>query len=326
MTRHDGMRKRSTNAFSLSSFPIATAIATVVIGISMTTTAFAITRRVFPTVETTPNVKSNPSSDSYDKFCGCKKLRDALSGDFPEIENVYSDAYLDSVAGVPNRTIEHAIHKMERSLKWRRKYDVESLLSSFEAIHQNGTRIFVQKESTATTSKTTTFEQLVEVCASGAFFLVDQEIVLENGDRRLVVYADTSKLNWWKTGVDAGLRYHVLVLEDAFARITNENRNDTKSPLEESLLLCVDTTNPPLLPPPLGALRGMVRLLQTAYPDRIHKVCVGPVSPWLRGLYAKGVKPFLKSKMQQKIVLLGEAPSRDILSQWFPSNESIALK
>lgn len=207
--------------------------------------------------------------------------------------------------------------------------------------------------------------ELVEVCTSGAFVVLDEEVVTvtstttttttrgneesssslgknnetENGDdtfhptRRLAVYADTSRLNWWKTGVTAGLHYHVLVLEDALDRIRRENNNNhnksndgrhcegrrrqpnnNNTKLEESLVICVDTTAPPLLPPPLGVLKGFVQLLQGAYPDRIHKIYVGPISPLLRRLY-EAVRPFLKPRSRNKIILLGEAPS-ELLETW----------
>ena len=265
--------------------------------------------------------RSNDFDESHNSTRHSQVIRDALVAEFPEIEAVYSDDYLESVASVPNRTMDHAISKIKRALGCRRSYEVDALLHTFESVPANemAGKVFVP---CAIKNHQITFDptpKLVKVCASCAFVLLDEELVdRDNGERRLVVYADTSKLNWWEIGVAAGLQYHVLVLEDAFARITRENRgrkdsNYATPPLEQSLVLCVDTTAPPRLPPPLGALRGMVRLLQKAYPDRIHKVYVGPISPLIRGLYAKGVRPFLKPKLQQKIIMLGTVPS-DVLS------------
>ena len=267
------------------------------------------------------NTSNQSSNDTKLWLRNCRILREATVDDFPEIETVYSDGYLESVASVPNRTIDHAISKIKRALECRRSYNVDGLLHAFEAVPANETagKIFVPRKLKSNHFHLDPTPQLVKVCASCAFVLLDEELVdSDNSERRLVVYADTSNLNWWEIGVDAGLQYHVLVLEDAFDRITRDNihrKNDNgaTTPLEESIVLCVDTTAPPLLPPPLGALRGMVRLLQKAYPDRVHKVYVGPISPLIRGLYAKGVRPFLKPKLQQKIILLGKAPS-DVLS------------
>ncbi len=263
----------------------------------------------------------NDNGTEFSARRNCQILREAIAADFPEIETVYSDSYLESVVSVPNRTMDHAISKIKRAIECRRSYDVHALSRTFEAVPANETagNIFVPREIKNSQSIFDPTPRLVKVCASCAFVLLDEELVdSEDSERRLVVYADTSKLNWWEIGVDAGLQYHVLVLEDAFDRITRanfnrKNDNDTKPPLEESIILCVDTTAPPLLPPPLGALRGMVRLLQNAYPDRVHKVYVGPISPLIRGLYANGVRPFLKPKLQQKIILLGKVPS-DVLS------------
>lgn len=265
--------------------------------------------------------KSNALNESDNSTRNCQIIRDAVVTEFPEIETVYNDDYLESVAGVPNRTMNHAISKIKRALGCRRSYQVDALLRTFEAVPANemAAKVFVPS---AIKNHQIIFDpspKLVKVCASCAFVVLDEELEeRDNGERRLVVYADTSKLNWWEIGVAAGLQYHVLVLEHAFARITSENKcrtnsNDATPPLEQSLILCVDTTAPPLLPPPMGALRGMVRLLQKAYPDRIYKVYVGPISPLIRGIYAKGVRPFLKPKLRQKIILLGKVPS-DVLS------------
>jgi hypothetical protein len=323
-------------------------------------------------------------------------IREALRDEYPELDtDLYSDAYLESVAAVPYRALDYAIHqKIKGALEWRRKYGVESLRSAFDTVESsdtmsgsgNNNSSWDKKNKTNYSPKETSINhssininsktaqgsafrgkfyvprdrgtdheheesntidgfvpspKLVEVCTSGAFVVLEEEIILgdeesssnlgkknetesENGSptRRLAVYADTSRLNWWKTGVTVGLHYHVLVLEDALDRIRRENNNNNNvtahnninTKLEESLVICVDTTAPPLRPPPLGVLKGFVRLLQGAYPDRIHRIYVGPVSPLLRRLY-DCVRPFLKPRSRNKIVLLGEAPS-ELLERW----------
>ena len=264
----------------------------------------------------------------------CQTIRKALVEDFPEVETLYSDAYLESVAGVPGRPLEYAIHhSVKRALEWRRSHNVTALVAAFEAIdsHRGDMgKIFVPKDANENDDESGLSRELIEACKSGAFCVLDKDVAMvgsfnDNATcktqhatrRRLVVYADTSKLNWWKTGITAGLQYHVLVLEHAFCRIRSEN-NQSGNLLEESLLLCVDTTAPPWLPPPLGALRGMIRLLQKAYPDRIHAIYVGPVSPWLRAIWAR-IRPLIKPKIRNKIVLLAEAPS-ERLKEWWSSN------
>jgi len=289
------------------------------------------------------SLPSATAQDSDENRPNCQKIRDALCEEFPEIETLFSDAYLESVARVPGRSLDYAIHKnIKGSLEWRRSYRVEDLRRNFKAVSANETcinnagdatarrarkgRIFipcVSNDSTCNETGMFRSPKLIEVCASGAFVVLDEELITNelnhdnaikkndsNAQRRLVVYSDTSRLNWWKVGVVAGLQYHVLVLEHALDRIRGANHgstHDSDTKLEESLVICVDTTAPPLLPPPLGALRGMTRLLQSAYPDRIHKIYVGPISPLLRTLY-KGLRPFLKPRSRHKITLLGEAP------------------
>ena len=314
------------------------------------------------------------SAPSIGSKSNSQKIREALTGEFPELETLYSDAYLETIAGVPGRSLCHATqHNIRRSLEWRRSYGVRALREAFEVVvdgkdkgrsndgnlgnhtgEQSGTvvggRYFVPCHDPITANSSVLDSnnhnessvgfvptpELVQVCSSGALMLVDEELIGKKSGRDnqphencrwLVVYADTSRLNWWKTGITAGLQYHVLVLEDALERIRNSNRYSTTSShrgkepiaktmyLEESIILCVDTTAPPFLPPPLGVLTGMTKLLQKAYPDRIHKIFVGPVSPWLRALY-KRIRPFLKPRSRDKIVLLGEVPSMEFLARW----------
>lgn len=312
------------------------------------------------------------------------RMREELRGDFPEIDRLCSDAYLESVAGVPGRSLEHAIHqKVKRSLEWRRFHGVDALRAAFvcvrgptipersdDTLGAGGGGIFVpasiisndsrhpneEIDTTPTGSDDSTAthqteamigespplfvptQALLDVCISGAFVVRDEEWIEEpttgssRGCRRLVVRADTSRLNWWRTGVKAGLLYHVLVLEEAFERIRYENsqreshgavtafgrdhddNDDNEVPLSESIVVLVDTTGAPLLPPPLSAPRGMVQLLRKAYPDRIHRIYVGPVHPWLRTLY-NYLASTLKPRTRDKIVLLSEAPRLANLSR-----------
>jgi len=381
---------------------------------------------------------SNSDSDSHlhshshslDSVSKASRIRAALRGDFPEIDRLCSDDYLESVASVPGRSLEYAIHqKVRGSLEWRRSYGVDALRAAFVCLRGESAaracaerfarseghycdrvvvvdEIFVpvalggpaskeplptdesnsnessddsnsdstvaihsseernENENDNESGKENETENgnennkengnennkenengneaaigerpfvptpaLLEVCASGAFVVGKEEWVEERTAitrgrcRRLVVRADTSRLNWWQTGVEAGLLYHVLVLEEAFERIRTENsqrrsldsdnENENKNgPLSESIVVLVDTTGAPLLPPPLSVPRGMVQLLRKAYPDRIHRIYVGPVHPWLRTLY-NYLASTLKPRTRDKIVLLTEAPCMEDLS------------
>lgn len=186
-------------------------------------------------------------------------IREALRDEFPEIDDLFSDAYLESVAGVAGRSLEYATEKSIRgALEWRRSYKVEALRKAFfcEELRQHEDvrcetraaddvrgRIFVPRDADTVCAGDETegfvpSQELVEVCSSGAFVVLEQDPMvtwegddasLENTNRipklRLVVYADISRINWWKSGVAAGLQYHVLVLEEAFERIRREHQN-----------------------------------------------------------------------------------------------------
>lgn len=306
-------------------------------------------------------------------------MRKALQEEFPELaidtdrrhchrrrEGVYSDAYLEAVAVVPGRSLDYAIQKKIRgALEWRRSYGVDELKSAFLVDKNEGSNsIFVPRreerhksraENATNTNSTTSntnstnstpskfvpTQKLIDVCASGAFRVLerDLELVLQtnpatandsrgssssssNPCRMLLLYANTSCLNWWKTGVTAGLQYHVLVLEQALERIRNDTANSNRKnknytaealPLSESFIVCVDTTKPPLPPPPLAAPRGMIGLMRKAYPDRIHRIFVGPVAPWLRRLYHDCLVHLLSPRSRDKIILLEEAPTEAVI-------------
>ena len=236
-------------------------------------------------------------------------LRHALRNDFPEIDTLYSDEYLALVLNVPDRTFEYARdEKIRQALEWRREFHVGALRNAFGCEETKGGTVFVpsgvmepsnigsrhREEEVFTPSP-----QLIEVCASGAF-VVQKDL---DGDGRIVLLAKASKLDWWTTGVEAGLQYHVLVIEHALERIASSPER-----LPESLVVKVDTSNLSYIPPPFAALTGMGLLLQKAYPDRIHRIEVGPVNSLLCGLYEL-IKPLLRPRSRDKIVLLEKSPT-----------------
>ena len=59
-------------------------------------------------------------------------LRKSIRQTYPEIDHLYSDAYLASVVSVPDRTYEYARdEKISTALEWRRDYGVDLLVDAF---------------------------------------------------------------------------------------------------------------------------------------------------------------------------------------------------
>ena len=131
-------------------------------------------------------------------------------------------------------------------------------------------------------------------------------------------------------GVNDGVLYHVLVIEQALRVMRERNNNkkidkskenewgeeevaeeSTDDAARESIDLYVDASDASLIPPPPGALTGMARLLQRAYPDRIHRVKIGPVNGMLSRLY-KFVAPYLRHRSREKILLMECAPPSEM--------------
>lgn len=270
---------------------------------------------------------SNNRSDKADIKVLVATLRASLQQSHPEIDVLYSDSYLKSVLSVPNRTYEHARDvKILGALNWRRSYNVDALVKAFKCVYDvNGASIFrladtpvmdkCTDDNKCNSSNSILFQPsqyLVGVCESAAFCFAGFD-----GEGRAILHARTSMLDWWKTGVEDGIRYHVLVIEHTLSVILNRNDSIYKAKekemlkmnkISESMVLYVDTSGMRLLsPPPLGSIIGMAKLLQIAYPDRIHQIRIGPVNPLLMKLY-EYVLPYLRPRSRDKIVLLDHSP------------------
>lgn len=233
-------------------------------------------------------------------------LRASLRPSYPEINVVYSDAYLAAVLSVPHRTYEYARdEKITKALEWRRSYGVDDLTAAFR--YDDEGEVFIEaNENDSNKNRQSLFvpsQSLIDVCLSGAlsFGGFDEE-------GRGILHAKTALLDFWKTGVDDGIRYHVLIIEHALKMLLERNKhNIDNEERSESLVLYVDTSDQSLFPPPMGSLTGMAGLMQQAYPDRIHKIYVGPVNVVLRALYEL-VSPHLRPRSRDKIVLLETKP------------------
>ena len=252
---------------------------------------------------------SNSKCDDENNNCmsaEVSSLRASLRPSYPEIDIVYSDVYLSAVLSVPGRTYEYARdEKITKALEWRRSYGVDDLTAAFRYDDEGG--IFIEaNENDSNKNRQSLFvpsQSLIGVCLSGALSFAGFD---EEG--RGIIHAKTALLDFWKTGVDDGIRYHVLIIEHALKMLLERNKNNINDEVtSESLVLYVDTSDQSLFPPPMGALTGMAALMQQAYPDRIHKIYVGPVNVVLRALYEL-VSPYLRPRSRDKIVLLETKP------------------
>lgn len=232
---------------------------------------------------------------------------------------------------MPDRAYEYARdEKITKALEWRREYGVDALMAAFTC-DEGAEWIFrsvQQQHDAAEEDEDDTIEAenddddernhqlifvpstyLVNVCLSGVFYFDGFD-----GDGRGVLRVRSALLDWWRTGVEDGIRYHVLVIEHALKMISEHNKNNDGQEASESMILYVDTSNLSIIPPPLGALTGMARILQHAYPDRIHKMYIGPVNSLLRNLYGI-VSPYLRPRSRDKIVLMECTPDREAVEQ-----------
>jgi len=225
-----------------------------------------------------------------------------------------SDAYLTAVLGVPNRTFEYARdEKIKKALAWRRTFDVEALRSRFRYDMEEGVLNLIPADESGRANSFEPSPALLKLAKSRAL-----RILPERGeDGRVVLLAETQLVKWSEVTAEAFLQHHVLVLEAAFDVIRN-----TPGANPESITLLVDASGP-LQAPPIAALQGMATLLQRAYPDRIHKICVGPVNFVVRSLY-NVVTHLLSKTSWDKITLVGVRPTLASLRPRSPSGAKSA--
>ena len=248
-------------------------------------------------------------------------LRSNLRPEYPEIDKLYSDSYIQSVIDVPGRSFDYAKdEKIRGALEWRRNYGVDGLVRSVVCDEgDNGTFSVAEtrggkKSNADDKSNFLPSPGLIQACKTGAF-----RVHGFDDDGRIIIHARTALFDWWTIGVEAGIQYHVLVVEHAIQMIMDRNISaagigNDHGTTKESMVLYVDTAEASLVPPPIGALTGFASLLQRAYPDRIHRIYLGPISSLLRRLY-EVISPYLRPRSRDKIVLLASSPSRDAVAE-----------
>jgi len=237
---------------------------------------------------------------------GPAELRKELVKEYPEIKWLCSDRYLSDVLSVKSRTFEYACNeKVRKSLQWRREFRVDRICDRFR--YNARANLFELQPAIAKPDPQDIFQPsqaLLSLCQSGALSILPSR----SQAGHVVLHVETQLIDWQAVGVEAGMQYHVLVIETALNIIRSERGG---SP--ESMVLLVDTTAPLFAkPPPVGALQGLVALLQRAYPDRIHQICVGPVNFVVRGLY-NVVSHFMSKNSQHKIKLISKRPKEGYL-------------
>lgn len=295
-----------------------------------------------------------------------RKLRSSLRESYPEIDQLYSDSYLSTVLSVPNRSYEYARdEKIGGALRWRREYQVDELTQAFQydeitkemipivVVVPNRNSDNTNDDDQSKTGAVATDKQeedhndehdehddhffipsqsLIDACHSGTLFFVGTD-----KEGRGILHSNAGLLDWWKIGVEDGIRYHILIIEHILqnlsskssnhnnnnnqinnCKITSNKENNTNNntnnhqhpPNTESLVLYVDTSELGIIPPPLTVFTEMITLMQRAYPDRIHKIYIGPVNTMLRKLYEM-IAPYLRPRSRDKIQLLDYAPNRE---------------
>ena len=283
-------------------------------------------------------------------------LRSTLRQEYPEIDEIYHDNYLANVLSQSssegiicsscsssldggnndNNYIGIATKKIRESLQWRRDVNVDLLTSSAYVVCDDYVNEGVFRPTASSTAAAAaagddvippTTTELVNICQSGAFRFVGFD-----NKGKAILHARASLLNWRKINVDDGIKYHILVIENALKAMVMRNDNVKKKEANngvtpppssanndigvssESMILYIDTSNMGLLPPPLAALTGLAMLMQTAYPYRFERAYVGPVNILLRGLN-KAVSVFLTAGSRQKITMMKNVPSNETVGE-----------
>jgi hypothetical protein len=239
-----------------------------------------------------------------------------------------------------NNYIGIATKKIRESLQWRRDVNVDLLTSAIVVCDDyvnEGVFCPTTTSSSTAAAGDDVIPELVNICQSGAFRFVGFD-----NKGKAILHARASLLNWRKINVDDGIKYHILVIENALKAMVMRNNNVKKKDANgvippppsaanndigvssESMILYIDTSNMGLLPPPLAALTGLAMLMQTAYPYRFERAYVGPVNILLRGLN-KAVSVFLTAGSRQKITMMKNVPSNETVGELEEGNVQSTL-
>ena len=204
------------------------------------------------------------------------QLRDGLRSAYPEVDTLFTDSYLSSVLLVPDRSFEYARdQKMANALQWRREFGVESLIGEICYENDQWTQAFVVNpdedelmpgEEGAAVAR----PGVLEMCQAGHLAWRG-----EDDSGRPVLYSDAGNVDW--TDVAAIIQHHVRLIEHGIRELLPLKQFDSFS-------VVVDVSGSSLFSaPPMEGLRGLVDLLQKAYPERIAHIYAVPVNVVLRG-------------------------------------------
>ena len=176
-----------------------------------------------------------------------QQLRARLCDKYPEIDWVYSDAYLQKVLDVPGRTFEYACdEKVTGALQWRREFGVDELCN--ELHNSNGEWVQNSLRSGFVHVDTR------RMCISNS-------LVWGSGEAP-VLWCVVGELDW--ANPIAIMQHHVCVIEHGIRTVLPLSST-------ECLRVVVDVSHIGLSNlPTLEVMRGLVALLQKAYPERVE--------------------------------------------------------
>ena len=211
-----------------------------------------------------------------------KRIRSELRGEYDELDQLYTDAYLEAIVSVPGRSYECARdEKVREALKWRRGFNVDALCAEAS---------FCQGEWRLSDGLSITRPRTLAMYRSG--------LLAWDGP---VLWSIVGQTDW--TDEFAILQYHVRVIEHGITAVLPKANTDSFQMVVDVSQLGIRNM------PSLSIVRALASLLQTAYPERIDSIRIGPVSMALVALFAL-TKPFLSQSSRDKITLVTELPAR----------------
>ncbi|GLD93721.1 hypothetical protein PINS_up002326 [Pythium insidiosum] len=184
---------------------------------------------------------------------------------------VFSDDYLSAVLLVPGREQRYAADKMAKCLTWRISYGVDTLRVDAVRAH----------------------------LSNGSMYWLGYD-----WQRRPILWVRPRLKDWaaMPQTRDNEIRAHVYLLELAFREFL--------PPRESAVTVVADAAGLGTRETDVWLMQGLASTCVANYPDRIAKLCVGPVNSAVKTISSL-VMPLLPPRLRDKIEFLSD-PAKDL--------------
>jgi hypothetical protein len=215
--------------------------------------------------------------------------------DGPGAGLVFSENYLECV--LRDRDAKTASAKMAKAFQWRRDFGLAGLMSSVKCSSDglNWTNGDVGDSSPADEQQ----QLLLQFCQSGT---LQWRPGWHDNEGHPVLSVECKDVDWQSPGgVGAVSRYFAVMLESGIRRMQGSQQKPQHANVDGKFIIVLNSTTAPR--PPTAGLRELARMLQVAFPERVHLIVAGPSGFLLRAAFSL-LGGLLATKLREKVRLV----------------------